>query len=201
MKKILYIHGLSSSGASSTALALKKQVGNVAKVIAPDIPIDVYDALATIKQVCNNERPDLIIGSSMGAMLAQLIRGYKKILVNPAFQMSELLQQNIGEQLFFNRRKDGATTFNITEEVCKNYASIEKTQFDNIKPFDIDNTYAFFGTKDEVANCKEEYSKHYKNAFDFEGEHRLTYSNVKNYLTPLISKILDVECIECKDVE
>ena len=85
MKKILYIHGLASSGATSTVRALQKLVGNVAKIVAPDIPIEINEAIRVIKEVCETEKPDLIIGSSLGGMQAQLIRGYKKILVNPAF--------------------------------------------------------------------------------------------------------------------
>lgn len=199
MKKIIYIHGLASSGASATVLAIKKLVGNVAKVIAPDIPIDINEAIETIKEVCEKEQVDLIIGSSMGAMLAQQVRGYKKILVNPAFNISELLTKNIGEQLYFNKRKNGETTFNITQEICAAYAEAEKTQFEGITTYDLENTYAFFATQDDVVNCKEVYLKHYKNAVDFEGEHRLTYSNVKNYLTPLINKMLNVVCKELVD--
>lgn len=196
MKKILYIHGFGSSGASSTVLALKKLVGNVAKIIAPDIPIDIDEALAMLKELYEKEQPDLIIGSSMGGMLAQLAHGQRKILVNPSFHMSNLLYKNIGEQLYFNKRQNGDTMFNVTEKIAKRFEEIEKSQFDGITAFDIENTYGFFGTDDDVVNCKAEFLKHYKYAVDFEGEHRLTYSNVKNYLTPLINKILNVVCQE-----
>ncbi len=192
MKKILYIHGLSSSGASSTVLALKKLLGDVAKIIAPDMPMDVKEASQLIKEVCDTEKPDLIIGSSLGAMLAQLTRGQKKILVNPSFEPSLVLRQNMGEQIYFNKRKDGATMFNITEEICVGYEEAQKTQFDNISEFDVENTYGLFADNDAVVNCKDTYTKHYKNIIDFEGEHRLTYSNVKNTITPLVAKLLNI---------
>lgn len=193
MKKILYIHGLSSSGASSTVLALKKLLGDVAKIIAPDMPMDVNEASLLIKEVCETEKPDLIIGSSLGAMLAQLIRGQKKILVNPSFEPSKVLRQNMGEQIYFNKRKDGATMFNITEEICVGYELAQKTQFNDIKDFDVENTYGLFADNDVVVNCKDTYLRHYKNFVDFPGEHRLTYSNVKNTITPLVAEILGIE--------
>lgn len=196
MKKILYIHGLASSGATSTVRALQKLVGNVAKIVAPDIPIEINEAIRVIKEVCETEKPDLIIGSSLGGMQAQLIRGYKKILVNPAFNASQLLRKNIGNQLYFNARRDGATTFDITPQICEEYEAIEKIEFDGITPFDLENTYAYFATNDDVVNCKDQYLKHYKKAYDFEGEHRLTYSSIKNYLTPRINDILDIVCVE-----
>ena len=85
MKTILYIHGLSSSGASGTARHLQDLLPET-RVIAPDLPIDPDEALAMLRDLVATERPDIVIGTSMGGMFAQQLYDCRKILVNPAFQ-------------------------------------------------------------------------------------------------------------------
>ena len=70
MKTILYIHGLSSSGASGTARHLQALLPDM-RVIAPDLPIDPDEALAMLRDLVATERPDIVIGTSMGGMFAQ----------------------------------------------------------------------------------------------------------------------------------
>ena len=79
--KILYIHGLSSSGASSTAQKLREDLPDF-NVLSPDLPIHPDEALALLHSVCEAEKPQILIGTSMGGMFAQQIRGFKKILVS-----------------------------------------------------------------------------------------------------------------------
>ena len=73
--KILYIHGLSSSGASSTAQKLRENLPDF-NVLSPDLPIHPDEALALLHSVCEAEKPQILIGTSMGGMLAQQIRGF-----------------------------------------------------------------------------------------------------------------------------
>ena len=111
-KKILYIHGLSSSGASSTVVSLRQLLPELI-VLSPDLPINPFDALELLHDICQTEKPDLIIGTSMGGMFAQQMHGYKKILVNPAFHVSEFMRMNIGVQSFMNPRVDGVNQYGI----------------------------------------------------------------------------------------
>ena len=62
--KILYFHGFASSGATGTAEFLRKLMPEV-EVVSPDIPVDPVEALPYLKQLCEQEKPDLIIGTSM----------------------------------------------------------------------------------------------------------------------------------------
>ena len=82
MKTILYIHGLSSSGASGTARHLQALLPDM-RVIAPDLLIDPDEALAMLRDLVATERPDIVIGTSMGGMFAQQLYDCRKILVNP----------------------------------------------------------------------------------------------------------------------
>ena len=69
MKTIIYIHGLSSSGASGTAKTLQLLLPEF-KVLAPDLPIDPNESLSLLLKICKELQPDLVIGTSMGGMFA-----------------------------------------------------------------------------------------------------------------------------------
>ena len=120
--KIIYFHGFASSGATGTAESLRRMLPEV-QVISPDIPVDPSEALPYLRSLCEQEQPDLIIGTSMGAMYAQQMFGFRKILVNPSFNMSTLSKVfRTGEHKFLNGRKDNAKTFKITKEIIQTNA-------------------------------------------------------------------------------
>lgn len=56
--------------------------------LAPDIPVDPAEALPFQRDFCKWEQPNVIVGTSMGGMYAQQMRGFKRICVNPAFDLS-----------------------------------------------------------------------------------------------------------------
>ena len=85
--KLIYFHGFGSSAQSGTIRTLREMLPDF-EVIAPDIPVDPADALPFLKQLCEDEQPDVVIGTSMGGMYAQQMFGFNRICVNPAFEMS-----------------------------------------------------------------------------------------------------------------
>lgn len=190
--KILYFHGFASSGATGTAEYLRKLLPEV-EVLSPDIPVDPQDALPYLKDLCNQERPDLIIGTSMGAMYAQQMFGFKKICVNPAFNMSTTSKVlKTGDYKFLNGRKDNQTTFRITKEIIQHFNMMERQQFKGITDFDRDNTYGLFGIHDTTVNTYDLFKKYYKNAARFDGEHHLNEKALKTAVIPLVLKILEI---------
>jgi len=188
-KKLLYIHGLSSSGNSNTAKNLAFLLPDV-EIIAPDLPIHPIKALRLLQEICKTESPDIIIGTSMGGLFAQQMHGYKKILVNPAFHVSEFLRTKTGIQDFLNARKDGETTYDVTKSLCDEYFEMESIHFEGLTPFDYENTYALFGEKDELVNCHKEFLQYYKKFEWFSGSHRLALNDIQNVVVPLIERIL-----------
>lgn len=186
-KRLLYIHGLSSSGMSSTAGLLRKLLPEY-EVLSPDLPVNPQEAFSMLKELCERESPQLIVGTSMGGMFAQLLKGYKKILVNPAFHVSEFMRTMIGRHEFLNPRRDGGTHFEITPKLCDAYQQLESRQFEDITDFDRKYTYALFGKNDTLVNGFDEYTSHYDNAIWFDGEHRLDNSVIENILIPLIKR-------------
>lgn len=190
--KILYFHGFASSGATGTVETLRKLISEV-EVIAPDIPVDPTVALPFLQNLCKEENPDLIIGTSMGAMYAQQMFGYKKICVNPAFNMSTMSKVfKTGEHKFLNGRKDNQKTFKITKEIIQKQNIMERQQFKGITPFDRENTYGLFGIHDTTVNTYDIFKKYYKNAQRFNGEHHLNENALKTAVIPLVKQILGI---------
>jgi len=186
MKTLLYLHGLSSSGQSNTSNMLRKLLPDW-NIVSPDIPIDPEEALCMLRRLCKEIAPDIVVGTSMGCMFAQQMHGYRKILVNPAFHVSEFMRQNLGVQTFFSPRKDGATEYEITSELCDAYKAMESQQFDGILPQDKNITMALFGTEDDLVDGRKEYYQYYSRGTLFEGGHRLTMEVVENVLLKWIN--------------
>ena len=188
--KIVYFHGFGSSGTSGTVLLLARLLPEV-EVKAADIPVDPTEALPFLKSYCEAEKPDLIIGTSMGGMYAQQMRGFKRICVNPAFNMSKLSKSlKTGEHAFFNRRRDNQKTFRVTKEIIQHFFQMERRQFDGIDDAEREICWGLFGINDTVVNGYDLFLKYYTKAVRFEGEHRLNEKVLKKTVIPLVKEIL-----------
>ena len=188
-KKLIYFHGFGSSAASGTVATLRRLLGDY-EVIAPDIPVDPADALPFLKGLCMSEKPDVIVGTSMGGMYAQQMHGYKRICVNPAFEMSKKSKAlKVGTFEYFKPRKDGTTHFEITPEIIQHHAAMEEHQFDGITDSDKLNVWGMFGDNDTQVNSEALFLEHYTQVIHFHGEHRLNDDVIENVLIPLIRKI------------
>jgi predicted esterase YcpF (UPF0227 family) len=190
--KIIYFHGFGSSHASGTVQILQRELTED-EVIAPDIPVDPVEALPFLKELCEQEQPDLIIGTSMGGMYAQQMRGFKRILVNPAFTMSTNSKVlKTGEYHFFNGRHDGAKTFKITKDIIQHHNQMERQQFKDITPEQKETCWCLIGLHDtSVTNAESLFKKNYlaDHVIRFDGEHQLNDKVIKKVLIPLIEKL------------
>ena len=133
-KKILYVHGFGSSGQSGTVTRIREVLPN-ATVVAPDLPVEPTDAMALLRQVCEKEQPDLIIGTSMGGMYTEMLRGYDRIMVNPALEMGDTMKEHgmMGAQHFSNPRLDGIQDFIVTKTLVKAYKEITEHCFEHLR--------------------------------------------------------------------
>lgn len=130
---IIYLHGLSSSGQSNTARLLRELLLDD-NVVSPDIPVEPIEALQMLLELAGKYpvKDSVVIGTSMGAMYAFQMKGYRRILVNPAFHVSDFLQDKIGTNLpFFNQREDEESNFYVSEELCDCYRSMETSLWSN----------------------------------------------------------------------
>jgi Predicted esterase len=184
--KILFIHGLASSGAYKMASTLRILLKG-SEVIAPDVPIDPSDALPLLEGICRNEQPDLIVGHSLGGYWAQKLRGYRKLLVNPELHASRFLRGKIGTMEYLSPRRDGALSFEITPGICDAYESLEATEFEGIDATETNLTAAVFADHDEMVDCFDEFNRIYNGrGHRYPGTHLPTFPQVKNYMLPVL---------------
>lgn len=194
MKKILYIHGFSSAGSTGTATIMRNLLYEKdVRVVSPDVPVSPKEALAFLKEFAASEQPDLIIGTSMGGMYAEQLRGFKRILVNPSFHMARLLTfRGLGNYDFQNKRADGATKFKVDKQMIAEFKEVEKLSFTGLTPEDKKNVYGLFGRNDPTVHTQDDYTKVYgrEHFVIFEGEHRLNDKILKHDVLPIIEEIL-----------
>lgn len=191
--KILFIHGLASSGAYKMASSLRILLKG-SEVIAPDVPIEPQEALALLEGICADESPDLVVGLSLGGFWAQKLRGFRKLLVNPDFHPSVLLRSKVGVMEYLSPRRDGATSFEITEGICKGYESLELPQFDHLDSRETAITSGMFADRDEMVDCFDEFLLHYPaRGHRYPGTHLPSFPEIKKYFLPVIENEIPYE--------
>lgn len=189
--KVLFIHGLASSGAYKMSSSLRILL-RPCEVTAPDVPIDPDEALSMLRGLCFSLNPDLVVGLSLGGFWAQKLRGYRKILVNPDFHPSRLLRTMTGEREYLSPRADGAKTFVITEDICGRYEALERTEFDSLGPEETALTAGLFARDDELVRCGGEFGLHYPGrAYSCPGGHLPTFPVLKKYLLPIAEELAE----------
>ncbi len=192
-KKILYVHGFGSSGASGTAKNLRNLLPNT-EVIAPDLPLSPLKAMELLHNVCANDKPDLIIGTSMGGFYAEQLYGFYRIVVNPAFQIGDTIKKlhGMGKQKWLNPRQDGETEFWVTQPIIDEFKEVMKNSFSAVDANEHRNlVYGLFGDHDPVVHTHDIFASKYMNAIYFDGEHRLNEHVLHNSVLPVIRWIDD----------
>ena len=192
MRKMMYVHGFASSGSSGTVMNLRRSLPGW-RVIAPDLPVDPFEALELLRTIVKEEQPEIVVGTSMGGMYTQQLWGVPRIVVNPSFEMSRtLLFNHMGKHKYTAKRKDGATEFRIDKQIVEQFKLMEQTQFDGIDDFEKLFVYGLFGDKDPVVHFQPLMAELYgeERCVWFDGEHRLNDTIVKRDLIPLINKLL-----------
>ena len=141
-----------------------------------------------------SEHPDLIIGSSMGGMMAEQMHGYDRILVNPAFQMGDTMGSHgmVGKVTFQNPRRDGIQETVVTKQMQKEYREVTEDCFaacdDDAEQ---QHVWGLFGDRDPIVHTREIFQQHYRQGVSFHGEHRLVDSIVHHSLLPVIRWVDD----------
>lgn len=191
-KTVLYVHGFASSGQSGTVRRLQEVLPE-ARVIAPDLPIHPHEALALLHDVCLQEKPDLIVGTSMGGMFAEQLRGYDRICVNPALDIAETMRAHglTGTQQFQNPRQDGVQEFYVDKALVKEYREVSEQRFQNMTDDDRQRVYGLFGDEDELVDTYDMFHEHYPQTLYFHGEHRMNDRSFMHSVLPVIRWIDD----------
>lgn len=198
-KTIMYNHGFGSSAASGTVGLIAQTFPN-ARVIAYDLPLHPAEAMDLMREKVATEKPDLIIGTSMGGMYTEMLYGTDRICVNPAFQMGQTMKDHgmTGKQLWQNRRQDGETEFLVTKALEKEYREMTEQCFTALdamnaeeKTREMQRVWGLFGDEDEVVHTFDIYHSHYPQAAHFHGGHRMIDRSFFRGVVPVIRWIDD----------
>ena len=198
-KKIMYNHGFASSALSGTVKRIRQTFPN-AEVIAYDIPLHPAEGLAMLKQKAEEEKPDLIIGTSMGGMYTEMLYGFDRICINPAFEMASTMKEHglTGKQTWQNPRQDGETEFMVTKALEKEYKEVTEQCFTGLEAMtpeeqakERQRVWGLFGDKDDLVHTWDLYRRHYPQAAHFHGAHRMDDKSFVNGVVPVIRWIDD----------
>ena len=194
MERILFLHGFFATGSCAMARALRRGFEGRADVLTPDLPLYPKEALRFVRSLCDTEKPDLLLGNSCGAFLAQMLSptlGIPALLGNPHFKMTEFLRARIGEHEYKAPRRDGNQLLLIDEALIREFEELEATQFDGCNPYFKDCVWGLFGENDSLAHFEPTFKEHYSNSFHFPGGHTPTEQEVVAWYVPLAQKMLD----------
>ena len=191
-KKIMYVHGFGSSAQTGTVTRLRKALPS-AKVIAEDMPLHPCEALDLLHRLCAEEQPDLIIGTSMGGMYTEMLYGYDRIVINPAFQIGDTMVEHgmMGAQEFFNPRKDGVQRFFVDNNLVKEYKQITTQCFGGVDDSERGRVWGLFGDNDTLVHTFDLFREHYPTAIRYHGEHRVDERSYMHAVLPVIRWIDD----------
>lgn len=190
-KKVLYVHGFASSGQNGSVRTLRLLMPE-ATVVSPDLPVEPEEAMELLRNILVSEKPDLIIGTSMGAMYSEMLYGVDRILVNPAFQLADTLLKNngLGRQDFHNKRLDGETSFLVTKTLLDHFREVSSHCFERAAE-DQDKVFGLYGIHDTLVHTFDLFCEHYPQAVRFDGEHHLNDEAILHSLLPVIQWIDD----------
>ena len=191
-KKMMYVHGFGSSGQSGTVRRLRTVFPN-ATVIAPDLPLHPEEAIALLHRLCQDEQPDMILGTSMGGMYTEQLRGFDRICVNPALEIAETMKAHgmTGTQQFQNPRLDGVQEFYVDKALVKEYREVSEQRFEGLTDDDRQRVYGLFGDKDDLVDTFGMFAEHYPQAIHFHGEHRMNDHSFMHSVVPVVRWIDD----------
>ena len=193
MKKILFLHGFFASGQCVPAVALREAFRGKAEVLTPDLPMHPGEAVRFIRELCQKEQPDVVVGNSCGSFYAQMIApelGIPALLGNPHFRMTEFLKPRRGAHQYKSTRKNGIQDFTIDEQLISEFAEMQQHQFDGCTSYGKEHVWGIFGEQDTLAHFEPLFLQHYTHSYHFPGAHTPTADEVRTWYVPLIERML-----------
>ena len=200
-KTMMYVHGFGSSGQSGTVTRLRTVFPNT-RVVAPDLPVHPQEAIDLLHSLCETEKPDLILGTSMGGMYTEQLYGFDRICINPALCIADTMQAHgmTGTQTFQNPRLDGVQQFYVDKAMVKEYRTVSEQRFSGISGQRFQalqssderlRVYGLFGDEDDVVDTFDLFHERYPLAMHFHGEHRMNDKSFMHSVVPVIRWIDD----------
>ena len=191
-KRIMYVHGFGSSAQSGTVSRIRSTFPQ-AEVVVFDLPIHPEEAMNLLREKTNELLPNLIIGTSMGGMYAEMLYGFDRILINPAFQIADTMHEHglTGKQQFFAPREDGVQEFYVDKALVKEYKLVSEQCFAQVNEVEQQRVFGLFGDRDPLVHTYDLFRQHYTQAIRSHGEHRMDDHSFLNGVVPVIRWIDD----------
>lgn len=132
MPVMMYIHGFRSGANGSKREQLQQHFGGRYRVIAPEVDADPETSLAKINEIIAREKPEIIVGTSLGGWMTLMCDSgdAQLVVVNPSTHPEQTLAKWVGQELpYFCERLDGVQTYTLTRTTLDKYADydIEKS--------------------------------------------------------------------------
>lgn len=168
MKKIVVLHDVSSFNDLQVLENLQSLLAGV-EVLPVEISSPYTRVMRNLLRFCYDNHPDVIIGVSVGALYAQQMHGYRKVLINPKLHVS------------------WESTY--TEEV----------QFGGITNFDKEHSYIYFADDESQAAAYNEYVTSYRYVVKYPkgiGVQELLDSHIRPIVKKLVYEEYDKKNID-----
>ncbi|MBD5357819.1 MAG: hypothetical protein HDR88_12575 [Bacteroides sp.] len=121
---MMYIHGFRSGANGSKREQLQHHFEGRYRVIAPEVDTDPVKSLAKINEIIAKEKPEVIVGTSLGGWMTLMCDSGEAqlIVVNPATDPQHSLAQWLDQELpYFCERLDGKQTYTLTRNVLDKF--------------------------------------------------------------------------------
>ena len=188
----IYVHGLASGAAGTTFCSLARKFKHY-RWITTDFGETIENNVNLLNSLITQERPSLIVGTSMGGLTVLFADAPEviKVVCNPALSIADCVRFKIGLGVheYFCERIDGNPTFELTEEMCLNYEDYIAKHV----PLLGKENYAIFSAHDELLGDDAALMAQqivadagYKVSIDPYGIHLITSSTIK-----IISKLVN----------
>ena len=107
---MMYVHGFLSGSNGAKQQQLQKHFKNRYRVIAPELDADPDNSLAILNEIIKKEKPEIIIGTSLGGWMTYMCDSGDAdlVIVNPSTTPYKTLERWLNQpQRYFCPRLDG----------------------------------------------------------------------------------------------
>lgn len=147
---MMYIHGFRSGANGSKHQQLQEHFRGKYRVIAPEVDADPKKSLEKINEIIALEKPEIIVGTSLGGWMTVMCNSgnAQLVIVNPATIPEVTLSQWEGQELpYFCPRLDGVQSYTLTKDVLDKYGDYD---FEAVVKEKAANILALCSTEDEL---------------------------------------------------
>lgn len=147
---MMYIHGFRSGAKGSKCGQLQEHFAGRYRVISPEVDADPEKSLVKLNGIIAKEKPEIIVGTSLGGWMALMCESgdARLVVVNPCTHPYQTLSRWIGEELpYFCERLDGVQTYTLGQEVLDKYKDFD---IDRVVKSNSSRIWALCSTADEL---------------------------------------------------